>query len=536
MGDYERHDDRRGGYRDDRGGYRDDRRGGGRSRDDWDDRDRRDDRYDIRGGYEDYHYDADYAEQEAFDREEPPLDEERQKYLPPRDRHYEPLSCPVAHRCGGCEWLGMPYEKQLEMKQETVEELFAGLKCDIDPIVGMDKPVHYRNKVQLPFAPGHDVGGGRESVRWGIFERGTHHIVGTRRCLVEDARARPIIAFVADMLPRFNIKPYNERTGDGLIRYVLVRTAHHTGQIMVTLVCNGLRLPSEERVVEALTDKFPAITTIVLNTNKEQTSVILGKQERVLYGRGYIEDDICGCRFRISSTSFYQTNPVQAEKLYRMAIELADLRPSDHFGDAYCGTGTIGIAAAKASGAHLLGVERNPDAVDDARENAEANGIEDATFVVGDAGSVFARMARAGESLDVVFMDPPRAGASQAFLANLSRLSPRRVVYISCNPRSQLNDIFQMRRNGYRVTRVVPVDLFPHTDHIETIVLLERSPRGKGYEGRGQRGRGHDSGDDRSHGSQQRGGGHNPNGRQQGRGNQGGQGGVHHEWHSANES
>lgn len=460
--------DRRDGRRDDRGSRRDDR-----PRNSYDEYYGRED---LRSGYDAYDYDADYDAYVNQDGQDDEVVDDG--FASSRaQRVYEPLSCPVSHRCGGCEWLSMPYDQQLQMKQEDVAETFADLRCAPEPIVGMDDPTHFRNKVQLPFAPGHELSTGRLTVRWGIFERGTHHIVGTRSCLVEDTRARPIIAFIADMLPRFNIKPYDERTGEGFMRYVLVRTALHTGQIMVVLVANGTRLPSDEAFISRLREKFPAITTIVLNVNKGRTSVILGNREKVLYGPGYIEDTICGCRFRISPSSFYQTNPVQAEKLYDIAIQMAGLKPTDRFGDAYCGTGTIGIAAAKASGAHLLGVERNPEAIEDARVNAEMNGITDADFVVGDAGSVFARMARAGEDLDVVFMDPPRAGANQAFLANLSRLSPRRVVYISCNPRSQHHDLLSLIHNGYHVKRIVPVDMFPHTNHVETVVLLERPVR-----------------------------------------------------------
>jgi 23S rRNA (uracil1939-C5)-methyltransferase len=460
-------------YADDYRSWGDDRRGTARREGSWEDRGERGyDDADRRSGYGSGRGARDDARRNAG---EPAYqDEEGRSYA------YAPLHCPVAHRCGGCEWLSMPYDYQLQRKQEYVEDLFSNFNVQVDPIVGMDEPIHYRNKVQLPFAPGH-LENGRMTVRWGIFERGTHHIVGARTCLVEDPHARPIIAYVADMLPHFHIAAYDERTGSGLLRYVLVRTAHQTGQIMVTLVVNGTRLPSEDLIVEQLTDRFPAIRSVVLNVNRERTSVILGKQERTLFGPGYIEDVICGCKFRISSSSFYQTNPIQAEKLYSIAIDLAGLRPTDRFGDAYCGTGTIGIAAAKASGAHLIGIERNPEAVEDARVNARMNelGPDQAEFVVGDSGSVFARMARAREDLDVVFLDPPRAGANQAFLANLSRLSPRRVVYISCNPLSQRHDLLQMRHNGYRVRRIVPVDMFPHTDHVETVVMLERPLRNR---------------------------------------------------------
>lgn len=294
----------------------------------------------------------------------------------PAPRHADPamrrveVRCPVSKRCGGCEWLAMPYEEQLEAKQDHIEELFSNYKAEPEPIIGMEEPWGYRNKVQLPFAPGKPDRDGRITARWGIFERGSHVIVPCRQCLVEDERARPIIATVADLLPRLNIKPYHEKKGEGLLRYVLVRTAHVTGQVMVTLVCNGNRIPAAKTFLDRLLTAHPEITTVVLNVNTEKTSVILGKEEHVLYGPGYIEDELCGCRFRISSSSFYQTNPIAAEALYNLAVEMADLKPGDRIGDAYCGTGTIGIVAAKQSGAHLLGVERNADAVEDARINA----------------------------------------------------------------------------------------------------------------------------------------------------------------------
>lgn len=421
-------------------------------------------RSDRRGGY-----------REARRHDEP--DDPRDVSPSPDTLVRSDLFCPVAKRCGGCEWLAMPYEAQLDMKQRRIEELFGDTGVEVEPIIGMDDPRGFRNKVQLPFAPGRPDRNGRTTARWGIFERGSHRIVPCQECLVEDERARPIIATVAGMLPRFNIKPYDERTNTGFLRYALVRTALHTGQVMLTLVATSNRLPSAKTFVERLLAAHPEITTIVLNVNPERTSVILGRQERVLHGPGYIEDQICGCTFRISSSSFYQTNPIQAERLYDLAIEMAELSEGDRVGDAYCGTGTIGIAAAVRSGVRLLGVERNGDAVVDARANAEANGLETAEFVVGDAGSVFARMARAGEHLDVVFMDPPRAGSTTAFLANLAKLGPRRVVYVSCEPRTQRHDVSELMRFGYRVRRIRPVDMFPHTDHVENVILLERAPR-----------------------------------------------------------
>ncbi len=471
---YRDRDDRR--ERRDGRGYRDEERPSRDRREQYGDFDRRDQRrersYDGFDDYDGYEAYDDAYEEFGYDGET--FDDARPE--DPNERRVE-VRCPVAKRCGGCEWLAMPYDEQLDRKQDYIEELFSNYKCEPDPILGMNDPWHFRNKIQLPFAPGRPGRDGRTTARWGIFERGSHNIVPCTECLVEDGRARPIIATIASLLPRFNIQPYDEKTGEGLLRYALVRTAYVTDQVMLTLVCNGTRIPSSQVFIDRLLEAHPEITTIVLNVNRERTSVILGSEEKVLYGPGYIEDELCGCRFRISSSSFYQTNPVAAEALYELAVELADIKPSDRIGDAYCGTGTIGIVAAKQSGAQLLGVERNGEAVDDARENARINGIENAEFVVGDAGSVFARMARAGEELDVVFMDPPRSGSSQAFLANLSRLGPTRVVYISCEPRTQHHDIAALVKNGYRVKRICPVDMFPHTDHVENIVLLERPRR-----------------------------------------------------------
>ncbi|MBR2834376.1 MAG: 23S rRNA (uracil(1939)-C(5))-methyltransferase RlmD [Coriobacteriales bacterium] len=402
--------------------------------------------------------------------------------------------CPVSKRCGGCEWLRMPYDMQLARKQAYVEELYSDYRVTFEPIIGMDNPYYYRNKVQLPFAPA--VFGKQPSnaekpknsrpaqeqqnrkkpllATWGIFERGSHKIVPCDACLVEDQQARPIISQVAELITKYDIAPYNEDLGAGFLRYCLVRTAHATGQVMLTLICNGNKIPQESRFIEDLLKRCPSLTTVVLNENRDRTSVILGKQERILYGKGFIEDVLCGCTFRISSSSFYQINAIQAEKLYAKAIDLARLSPHDRIGDAYCGTGTIGIVAAHLSGASLLGVERNPDAVENARENALLNGIENARFIAGDAGSVFAHMARAGEPLDVVFMDPPRVGSTQAFLANLCKLAPQRIVYISCEPKTQHRDISWLVHHGYRLKTVASVDMFPHTDHVETVCLLSK--------------------------------------------------------------
>ena len=302
---------------------------------------------------------------------------------------------------------------------------------------------------------------------------GSHRVVPVETCRIEDQKADEIIGTIRGMLKSFKIRTYDEDTGYGLLRHVLVKRGFATGQIMVVLVTASPVFPSKNNFVKALRQKHPEITTIVQNINGRGTSAVLGKQEQVLYGKGYIEDSLMGLKFRISARSFYQINPVQTEVLYGKALELAGLKGKETVIDAYCGIGTIGLLAAKKAG-NVIGVELNPDAVRDAIGNAKGNKITNARFFSGDAGEFMIDMADQEEKADVVFMDPPRSGSTEAFLDAVARLAPKTVVYISCGPETQARDVKYLLKKGYRAEGAWPVDMFPMTDEIENICLLKK--------------------------------------------------------------
>lgn len=375
--------------------------------------------------------------------------------------------CPVEKRCGGCQYLHLKYEEQLKIKQKKIEELMKPY-CKVYPITGMSDPFHYRNKVHAVFAHKRDG-----SIISGTYEEGTHNVVPVKSCLLENQKADEIIGTIRELLKSFKIKTYNEDTGYGLFRHALIRVGHQTGEIMVVLVLGSPILPSKNNFVKALRKAHPEITTVVLNVNDKKTSMVLGEKESVLYGKGYIEDILCGCRFRISAKSFYQINSVQTEALYGKAMELAQLTGSERVIDAYCGIGTIGMVAAKQAG-EVIGVELNPDAVRDAVRNAKTNNMSNIRFYQNDAGQFMVGMAEEDEKADVVFMDPPRSGSDEAFLSSVVKLSPKRIVYISCGPDTQARDLEYLTKHGYKAEGIWPFDLFPFTSHVETVCLLLR--------------------------------------------------------------
>ena len=375
--------------------------------------------------------------------------------------------CPVLNLCGGCQLLDMEYAEQLKFKQKQVEELLKGL-CPVKPIIGMKDPFHYRNKVHAVFDRDK-----RGNIISGIYEENTHHVVPVEKCLIENQKADEIIGTIRGMLKSFKIRTYDEDTGFGLLRHVLIRKGFSTEEIMVVLVTASPVFPSKNNFVKALREKHPEITTIVQNINGRGTSMVLGDKEHVLYGKGYIVDELCGCRFRISSKSFYQVNPVQTEILYEKALSLAGLTGQELVVDAYCGIGTIGIIASKAAG-KVIGVELNQDAVRDAINNAKMNGIENIRFYCNDAGRFLVNMAEQGEKADVVIMDPPRSGSTEEFMDAVGKLGAGRVVYVSCNPETLARDVGYMKKLGYRAVEAWPVDMFPETDHVETVVLLSQ--------------------------------------------------------------
>ncbi|MBR1483302.1 MAG: 23S rRNA (uracil(1939)-C(5))-methyltransferase RlmD [Ruminococcus sp.] len=380
----------------------------------------------------------------------------------------KPARCPVYKKCGGCQ-LDTAYPDQLGYKQNKVERLLRRFG-KVAPIIGMDNPCHYRNKVQAAFYTNRS---GR--IISGVYQSGTHHVVGIDSCMIEDETADKIIVGVRRLLPSFRLTTYNEDTGKGFLRHVLVKRGFATNEVMLVLVTGTPVFPSRNNFVKAVVKQFPMITTVVQNVNPYRTNLVLGDKQTVLYGKGTIEDVLCGCRFRISPKSFYQINPVQTEVLYNKAMEFADLKGSETVLDAYCGIGTIGIVAAKRGAGSVVGVELNGEAVRDAVMNAKANGLKNIRFYKGDAGAFMEELADAGEKCDVVFMDPPRAGSSEQFLRSLIKMSPDTVVYISCNPETLARDLrFLTKNSAYRVKNIQPVDMFPHTEHIESVVLLSR--------------------------------------------------------------
>ena len=373
-------------------------------------------------------------------------------------------NCPVANRCGGCSQVHIPYPEQLKRKQAAVEKLLSGL-CPVESIIGMEDPWHYRNKVHAVIGSDFRT---KQPIS-GVYARGTHHVVPVKGCLIEDERADAIIQTIVGMIPRYKLRIYNENTHRGFLRHVLVRTGHVTGQIMVVLVATACEFPGGKAFVAELVEKHPEITTVVLNVNQKETSMVLGSRDYTLYGPGCLEDELCGKRFRISPQSFYQVNARQTELLYRKAIEYAAFTGTETLLDAYCGTGTIGLCASDHV-RRLIGVELNADAVRDAKLNAKLNGVRNADFICEDAGCFMVRMAREHQPLDVLIMDPPRSGSDERFLSSVLTLQPRTLVYVSCNPETLARDAKFLVKGGYKAVKAVPVDMFPHTEHVETVM------------------------------------------------------------------
>lgn len=404
--------------------------------------------------------------------------------------------CSIMKSCGGCTALNRPYKKQLAAKQAAMEELFASL-CEregiaVDPIRGMGvtlgdpgkypAPRGFRHKAATPFAPGKEG-----TVRCGFFERGTHKIVAVPECPVEAPGARQILNGIAREAERLHIPAFNEDKHLGLLRYAVVRCGWRTDQVMVTLVTAQRDLPHAQEFFEAVAALNPRIVTVAQNINGRPGNAILGEETRIVYGAECMRDQLLGCEFDISPTAFYQTNPQQTELLYQLAIDGMDLHQGDVLMDAYCGSGTIGLCAAKDAqkkgiGIMLLGVERNPAGIADARRNAELNGLtRSAWFMADDATDCILDAADNNERVDVLSIDPPRAGSTPEFLEAACALKPRRITYISCNPVTQERDLHQLLDGGYRLLKITPVDMFPHTDHTETVAVLSRKSASKSF-------------------------------------------------------
>ena len=379
----------------------------------------------------------------------------------------EKLTCPYSRRCGGCQLLHLTYREELAHKQAIAQKYLSRFGR-VQPILGAAGPCYYRNKVEAAFGTDRS-----RRVIAGTYEPHSHRIVNIERCLNENQTAAAIIATIKTLLPSFRLSPYDEDACTGFLRHVLVRCGVRTGEVMVVLVTATPQFPSRQNFIRALISAHPEITTIVQNVNNRRTSVLLGDREQTLYGPGFIRDTLCGMSFRISPRSFYQINPAQTEVLYRRAIEAAGLTGREKVLDAYCGIGTIGMIAAAHAG-EVIGVEQNPAAVRDAIRNAKENGVKNIRFVAADATAWMQAAAEENLPVDVLLMDPPRSGSTPQFLSAAVKMSPKRIVYISCCPETQARDLPLLQKGGYRITLLQPVDMFPHTDHIETIAVLER--------------------------------------------------------------
>ncbi|WP_395013550.1 23S rRNA (uracil(1939)-C(5))-methyltransferase RlmD [Robinsoniella peoriensis] len=375
--------------------------------------------------------------------------------------------CPVSKKCGGCQYQGIPYQEQLKLKEKEIRK-WIGKFCKVNAVIGMENPYHYRNKVHAVFDRDK-----RGNPICGVYQAGTHNVVPIESCMIEDQKADEIIQSIRGLLKSFKIRTYDEDTGYGLLRHVLVKRGFTTNEIMVVLVTASPVFPSKNNFVGAIRKLHPEITTIIQNVNARGTSMVLGDKEKTLFGKGYIEDILCGCTFRISSKSFYQVNPVQTEVLYKKAIDAAGLTGNELVIDAYCGIGTIGLIASKKA-KQVIGVELNKDAVRDAVTNAKRNEIENVRFYCADAGNFMADMAAQGEKADVVFMDPPRSGSTEEFMDSMVQMGPERVVYVSCNPETLGRDLEYLTKKGYGCKGSWGVDMFGWTGHVETAVLLER--------------------------------------------------------------
>lgn len=385
-----------------------------------------------------------------------------------------PVDCPVAGPCGGCSLRHLDYAAELRAKQESVLDAFrriGGLEVPVLDILPSPDVDRYRNKVQFP------VGIDKNGVPCiGFYAGRTHRIVPCPDCKLQPSVLNEIGNALCAFFAQQVIRPYDEQSGKGLVRHIFLRRGAHSGQIMVCLVCTRAKLPHAEQLCTALRGQFPAISTILLNVNAKNTNVILGSENHILYGPGYIEDTLCGVPVRLGPLSFYQVNTLAAERLYGVAAQYAQLTPDDTLLDLYCGMGTIGLSMAGQC-RELIGVEIVPEAIESAKANAARMGEAVAAksrFFCADAGQAATQLAAEGLHPDIVMLDPPRKGCDEATLSAVARMAPRRVVYVSCNPATAARDAAWMEMNGYHAEKVQPVDLFPRTKHCECVLLMSK--------------------------------------------------------------
>lgn len=369
--------------------------------------------------------------------------------------------CPSAKKCGGCRNIHEPYENSLAFKQDKVNKLYAGKK--VERIIGMEDPYHYRHKIYASFSQTRD---GR--IIAGMYEENTHRLIDSRMCLIQHARANAILQTICTVATDMKLEAYDEDRGTGTLRHAYLRVSHANQEVLVVIVVGSKDLPGSRSFVQKIVSAHPEIRTVILNWNRENTSMILGPKDKVLYGKGYIEDEIAGMVFRISAHTFYQVNPVQTEVMYSTALQYAQLKKTDTVLDMCCGIGTISLLAARKA-RYVLGVEVNPKSIQDAGKNAVRNHIRNAEFLAMDGEEFIHELL---DTPDVVFLDPPRSGFSGSFMQALEKLGPQKIVYVSCNPVTQARDLKVIESN-YRIEKIQPVDNFPFTSELECIASLK---------------------------------------------------------------
>lgn len=382
----------------------------------------------------------------------------------------EEEDCAAFGKCGGCAFRHVSYEAEKRYKWQRVADAvkrIGGMDVVPEPLVGAEQPDGYRNKAQYPVAPG------PYRLLVGFYAPRSHRIVEEHSCRLQPPLFRDIVKIVLRWAKKSGAAGYDEAVRTGLLRHLYIRQAEATGEVMVCLVCTSGKVPDADQLVDALREGVPGLASVMVNINREDTNVILGGSEFVLWGKDHITDELCGLRFRLSPRSFYQVNRRQAERLYQLAAREASLTGTETLLDLYCGTGTIGLSMASRA-AEVIGVEAVAPAVEDARRNAEENGISNARFLCADAAEAAAQLKTEGIRPDVVVLDPPRKGCDERLIDTVSEMEPSRIVYVSCDPATLARDLARFSERGYTTRRITPVDMFPRTPHVETVALLSR--------------------------------------------------------------
>ncbi len=377
----------------------------------------------------------------------------------------EYMNCQIRKRCGSCQYIDIDYSQQLIKKKQYCQQLFP--KLHVHSVEGMENPYAYRNKVIVAF---------NQKYEYGLYEESSHRIVPMQKCLLHDEQTHQVLSKIQSLFKRYHMSIYDEQKKRGFLKHVLIRRAVETNQTLVVLVGTDSLFKGSKNFCQELVKACPHVQSIVLNINKRQTSIVLSQQEKVLYGKGFIVDKLCGLSFKISAQSFYQINHYQCEKLYAKVAELLKAQENQIVLDTYCGIGTIGMSIAK-NVKQVIGVERNRDAYKDALNNAKMNHIDNISFYNEDATAFIQKLAQSSQHIDSIIMDPPRSGSTKEFIDAVGILKPQNVVYVSCDPTTQARDLKWFQQIGYQAKDVYLYDMFPHTEHVESIILLSRVER-----------------------------------------------------------